>query len=145
MKIEIDTQRDSKEDLTHLADMLKALSGSRRSGAVRPKDIVKRNADVFEDSAPAGGLFNMFGDSASQTAPAADPQPAATAQPAPSQPAQSGTGDLFSIFGSGSGSGSVAQDSGASASGVAASDGGGESGDKTSAQDILDDDSIVPY
>jgi hypothetical protein len=142
MKIEIDTQRDSREDLIHLADMLTALSGSRRSGAVRPRDLEEKPRNVFEDTAPSGGLFNMFGDSSSQAARASDPQPAA---PSPSQPAQSGTGDLFSIFSSsGSASGGSSQPSEMPAVSTLLSD-DEDSRETSSADDIMDDDKIVPY
>jgi hypothetical protein len=84
MKIEIDTERASKQELAHLADMLRSLAGSSGS-VVKPKD-------VFEESSPSGGMFNMFGDT-----PSAEPQ--SSAAPETSQPAGDG---LFSLFNSSS-------------------------------------------
>lgn len=142
MKIEIDTQRDSREDLMHLADMLNALSGSRRSGAVRPRDLADKPRNVFEDPVPSGGLFNMFGDSSSQQVPAAKPQ---TSAPASSQPAQSGTGDLFSIFSSSdSASGGSSQPAKMPTVSTLLSD-DEDSKETSSAEEIMDDDKIVPY
>ena len=122
MKIEIDTQRDTKEDLLHLANMLNALAGSsgRRSVVVRPRDFEKPK-NVFEDSSPSGGLFNMFGD----TSQAAEPK----AEPAPEQP-QAGATDVFSIFNSSESASQTELE---------------ETEEKTTAKDVLDDDRIVPY
>jgi hypothetical protein len=76
MRIEIDTSSATKEELAHLAEMLRSLSGSQLSSP---------------SSAPVGsavpGYVNIFGDS---------PSPSST----PSAPPQdSGSGGLFSIFG----------------------------------------------
>ena len=95
MKIEIDTQRDSKDDLMHLANMLNALSGSRRSKVVRPREFAEKPKNVFEDSSPSGGLFNLFGDTSSQPVVPAEPLFSASV---PVQSAESGSGDIFSIF-----------------------------------------------
>ena len=118
MKIEIDTQRDSKEELMHLANMLRALAGSSAA-----RNVVVKQRNIFEDPSPTGGMMNMFGGS---------PAPA---EPQPSQPAQSA--DLFSLFNSSEGS----QTASASQPDLPAE----ESGEKTSAHELLDDDRIVPY
>lgn len=78
MRIEIDTSSATKEELAHLAEMLRSLSGSQLSAP---------------SSAPVGsampGYVNIFGDSPSS--PSASP---------PSAPQDSGSsGGLFSIFG----------------------------------------------
>ena len=123
MKIEIDTERASKQELAHLADMLRSLAGSSGS-VVKPKD-------VFKDSSHSGGMFNMFGDT-----PAAEPQ--SSAAPEPSKP--SSEGGLFSLFNSSS---EPAQQE----STPLPTYGPAEEEEKkpTSAEDILDDDKIVPY
>ena len=64
MKIEVDTQNASKEELRHLAQLLMKLSGQEASIVEKPKNI-------FADDSPAeGGLFNIFGNNDSErTAP----------------------------------------------------------------------------
>ena len=135
MKIEIDTQRDSNDDLMHLANILNALSGSRRSGAVKPRDFVDKPKNVFEDSSPSGGLFNMFGDSSSPPSTPAEQQPSAAA------PAQSGTGDLFSIFNSAD-SGSQPTETTTASMLLSSKE---EPEQRSSAKEIMDGDRIVPY
>ena len=141
MKIEVDTQRDSKEDIMHLVNMLSAISGSRRSRVVKPKDLA-RKSDLFEDSSPSSGLFNLFGDSSSQSSPQqssqAESQHVAVEQ---SRPVQSGSDSLFSIFSS-SGD-SVSQQSETPSSSTDSSV--EKSKETSSADDILSDDQIVPY
>ena len=147
MKIEVDTNNESKEVLFHLANMLHALSGTKSSVVVDsagmgfsndvsgvPSD---KHVDMFSDSAePSGGLFSMFGDSSSS-------EPKAVEAKAPVQ--DSSAPSLFSIFGS--------QESGSgSASALQASDipelldpSLDPSVKRTSAKDILDDDRIILY
>lgn len=141
MKIEIDTQRDSKDELVHLANMLHAISGSHRSMTVKPRElrgVVDKPKDVFGDSssAPSGGLFSMFGDSSSEQVSAYDPQPTT---PEHSQPAQSGTGDIFSIFNS---SDTPASQSAEITASTLLDE---EDKETSSAKDILDATDIVPY
>jgi hypothetical protein len=97
MKIEVDTKHDSREELAHLAEMLQKLARSSGSGVVTTES---KTANIFEDPAPSGGLFNMFDDSPSTptTTPATSTMSAA--EPAPSQPAQNepASGGLFSLF-----------------------------------------------
>ena len=124
MKIEIDTERASKQELAHLADMLRSLAGSSGS-VVKPKD-------VFADSSPAGGMFNMFGDTSSQSASA----PPSSAASEPSQ--HSSGGDLFSLF-------SSPEPKQESTSLPAYGRAEQEEKEPTKAEDLLDDDKIVPY
>jgi len=165
MKIEVDTNNDSKEDLRHLAEMLQKLSGSSAVTSSKP-------VNIFDDSAPSsspssGGLFNMFNDEPSTPASTPEPAPVSSMMsdpsPAPAQnePAQGG---IFSIFGddpkpaapsepAASPSPSMAVSSSAAEPTVADLLSGNaqmpeeepiEEG-KTSVKDVLDDDRIVPY
>ena len=144
MRIEIDTKHDTKEDLAHLANMLKALSAGhsivdnrfeRKLGKKlgRQHRLERKPVDLFEDSSPNAGFMNIFGDNT----PA---QPAAS-QPAASEPvSQAGSQDLFSIFGS--------ADSGASSNEAVEMPkvetyGGVEK--KEEDEDVLKDIRIVPY
>ncbi|MFC1723744.1 hypothetical protein ACFL0V_06395 [Nanoarchaeota archaeon] len=88
MRIEIDTKHDSMEELAHLADMLRAISGKQTRSYVRPKRFEKPK-DVFADPSPTGGLMNMFGDTS---------EPVQSSLPVTNDPAP--TGDIFSIFNS---------------------------------------------
>lgn len=160
MKIEIDTKHDTKEELRHLATMLHALAGSQASSIVAdsrfpdPRDgrIQRKLArkGIFDDPAaepsPAsGGLFGMFDDGA---------EPAHSAVPS-----QQVSGDLFSIFDSEPAQSSSKSPEVPSVSSLlgetvesspALLDPYGakvqqESEEGRSAQDLLDDDRIVPY
>jgi hypothetical protein len=123
MKIEIDTSSATKEELAHLSDMLRSLSG--KSGAVA-------------SSAPVGsqmpGFMNIFGDDAPSD-PYSSAQPAQSA----SSPAPDSSGGLFSIF----------SDSPASAAQQPAQQSVSEEDfvvpKKSSGKDILDDDRIQLY
>ncbi len=116
MKIEIDTQRDSKEELGHLAYMLQAIAENRRIRN-RTENIKERlreerrqrstTRNIFEDPAPTTGFMNIFGNTNDNTNTQANTQmnnmlntnnsPIETAQEGNIQNSQ--TGDLFSIFG----------------------------------------------
>ncbi|NQU78433.1 hypothetical protein HQ545_01565 [Candidatus Woesearchaeota archaeon] len=99
MKIEVDTKFDSKEELEHLAVMLRAIAG--KSGAVRVPARVNardaaRQANIFDDPTPSGGLMGMFGNSSQS----ADAQPVATqssVSPLLGSSASDGQG-IFSLF-----------------------------------------------
>lgn len=123
MRIEIDTERASKQELAHLAEMLRSLAGSSGSVA-KPKN-------VFEDSSSSGGLFNMFGDTPSPSSP--EPQSSAPSQP-------SSEGGLFSLFSSSS---ETAKQEPALLPAYGRAE--EEEKEPTSAEDLLDDDNIVPY
>jgi hypothetical protein len=135
MKIEVDTQRDSREELMHLANMLKAISGAS-SGS---RDVaVQKQSNIFEDSSPGLGVFNMFGDSSSQQ-PVPSQYAVSSQQPAPVS--QSGGSDVFSLFSS-----SPAASSG---SRLAVESSVPESPEVprrvSSVRELLEDERIVPY
>ena len=145
MRIEVDTQRDSKEELTHLANMLKAIAGT---SSVSRDVSVQKQSNIFEDSSPSLGVFNMFGDSSSQPAQQAQQAqayPSAYSQTSSSQsassPAQSGGADIFSLFSS--------SPAGASADGVALNASQSSQSETplkvSSGRELLEDERIVPY
>jgi len=158
VKIEVDTELASKDELKHLAAMLQALSGeadrsisinspSTQSSSTGSTPSATKN--IFDDPAPAGGLFSMFGDPSPSTS---TPEPASFVEVQPVEPVQSAAvqntpdGDMFSIFSSSpssQGSGSSSTVSGTS--GSQSDDKEEETDERTSVSDILDDDSIVPY
>lgn len=141
MKIEIDTERDSKESLAAALEMLKVLVGSSSGSSV------VQSRDIFEDPSPTGGLMGMFGDDSSST-PSSVSSSESSQQSESSQPSQSG--DIFSLF-SDSRDETPAQGSygGALNSvesyGQVHADDEDENKEPTTADDIMDDDSIVPY
>jgi hypothetical protein len=117
MRIEVDTKSDSKEELRHLANMLMALSSSASS------NVVVKSRNIFDDPSPSVGMMGMFGDnSGSQTAQQQ------------SQPSQQSSPSMFSIFSD--------SPQPSSQPALAVSD---EGENKTSAEDILDDDRIQLY
>jgi hypothetical protein len=118
MRIEIDTKSDSREELRHLANMLMALSSSASS------NVIVKQRNIFDDPSPGVGMMSMFSD--------ASPKPSAAE---PSQPAQSYP-SLFSIF-------SDSPKSGQSQPSLDVLE--EDDGKRTSAEDVLDDDRIVPY
>ena len=155
MRIEIDTKQDSKEEMRHLATMLHALAGS--SGSITsdsrfpdPRDdrIHKKLArkGLFDSPSkpPASGLFGMFDDGPSL-------ELASTAEPA------SQSGDLFSIFNSDpapqsapTASSLLGESMSAKSSPAILDPFGGsadpqQESDGQSAQELLDDDRIIPY
>ncbi len=146
MKVEIDTENASKEELKHLAAMLHALSGEAdrslsmtgtRSSVTSEPSATK---NIFDDPAPSGGLFGMFGDSSPST-----PEPVSTVTAPAADPAQDApSGDLFSIFNSDPSPAPVTGSSVVESYGTVA---GVEEEDATptTAEDIIDDDRIVPY
>ncbi|MBW2972456.1 hypothetical protein KY359_05460 [Candidatus Woesearchaeota archaeon] len=145
MKIEVDTKHDSREELAHVAELLQKLARYSRSGAVVTDS---RQGNIFEDPAPSGGMFSMFGDGPSPSVPAGQ-------SPAPAQSSEPASGGLFSIFGGDSSSSAPAEPSpqlepyGGSPTVsellAADSDDDSEISGNTSVKDILDDDNIVPY
>ena len=90
MKIEVDTKHDSREELSALADMLQRLGRSSGSGAMRTVNETKPK-NIFEDSSPSVGMFNMFSDEPSTPATST----MSAAEPVQNEPA----GGLFSLFG----------------------------------------------
>jgi len=118
MRIEIDTKSDSREELRHLANMLMALSSSASSS------VIVKQRNIFDDPSPGVGMMGMFGESSSQPS-----------QQQSSQPAQSSQ-SLFSIF-------SDSPKSSQSQPSLDVLD--EDDGKRTSAEDVLDDDRIVPY
>ncbi|MBU2561638.1 MAG: hypothetical protein KKD17_05025 [Nanoarchaeota archaeon] len=139
MKIEVDTKHDSREELAALADMLRRLSSSSGSGVVSQASSTPRN--IFEDPSPSGGMFNMFGDSPSQSSSSGQD----------SSSSQQSSGDLFSLFSSSPEQGAAQQPSQPmsaqpSVSELLSSDYDDDKDkEMTAAQDLLDDDRIVPY
>jgi hypothetical protein len=133
MRIEVDTQRDSKEELFHLANMLRAISGSKESVVFRePK--TQKSVDMFSDSPQptATGLFDMFNSDAQ-----AAPQQSAPVETESSK-------DLFSIFNSAPATPQQA------ATPILLNDPildteSVEPVKRTTARDILEDDRITPY
>ncbi len=130
MRIEVDTQKDSKEELFHLANMLRALAGSEH------KSVEVKTKNIFDDPSPAVGLMGMFGDTSSSSSPVASSSPSYS-QPSEPQPSSG----LFSIFSS---------SSSAPVSSSAYSDAVQQSGsdwpdEKTTAKDLIEDPRIVPY
>ncbi|MFH1063849.1 MAG: hypothetical protein V1729_02090 [Candidatus Woesearchaeota archaeon] len=145
MKIEIDTEHASKDEMKHLAALLHALSGesdrsfsmSRKSRSATPGQSGPRN--IFDDPAPAGGFFSMFGDPSPATPTQSSSEQVSTVSPAPAQGAS--VGDMFSIFGSDPSPSAVTGASGAESYGSVAE----EDETPTTAEELLDDDRIVPY
>ena len=91
MKIEVDTKHDSREELSALADMLQRLSRSSGSGAMRPTTSEPaKPKNIFEDSSPSVGMFNMFSDE-----PSTPQSTMSAAEPIQNEP----SGGLFSLFG----------------------------------------------
>ncbi len=156
MKIEVDTKHDSREELSALADMLQRLSRSSGSGAISTyKTEPAKPKNIFEDSSPSVGMFNMFNDgpSTSTSAPAPTTMSASEPQPAQNEPA---SGGLFSLFGDDPKPDIPSEP----AQSMSVYDGSptvtellsGQSEPEepkeevtTSVRDLLDDDSIIPY
>ena len=113
MKIEIDTKHDTKEELTHLANMLHAISGSEGSNTYpsRLRKKIQRAKNIFEDDSPSvgspnpstapiqnqaatsGGLFGIFGNPNNEKS-------SLPKQPIIQEPVVNNTqADTFSIFG----------------------------------------------
>jgi hypothetical protein len=122
MRIEIDTKHDTKEELAQLANMLRALAGSSSERSV----ITEKSGNIFEDPSPSGGLMNMFGsnDETSMQKPVTAAAPAAQ-------------GGLFSLFNSAKEQPNTQQDVFDAES--------GQEGPATTAEDLLDDERIIPY
>lgn len=109
MRIEIDTKHDTKQDLAHLANMLKALSAGHsivddrfdrkfERKLARHDRIERKPSNLFEDSSEGSGFLNIFGDTSQVTTPQAESVSSMlSSTPEPTQNA--GTGDIFSIFG----------------------------------------------
>ena len=140
MKIEIDTKHDSRDELVHLATMLQAIAGSsnNRSFALKPKDIKRRQRNIFDDPAPSAGLMGMFD----------NPSPSQqTVTPAPQQSApvsESQTADLFSIFGSSPSESPATQASRSNTTAYLTTEPEADK-ETTPAKEIMDGDDIIPY
>ncbi|HII71603.1 TPA: hypothetical protein HA265_02500 [Candidatus Woesearchaeota archaeon] len=112
MKIEIDTKRDTKEEIMHLAAMLQALSRTGQSRLDRklarieasqsPGSSVRaeRHMDIFDSPSPNAGFMGMFGDSGTSQSSLQEIGQAAGQSQAGGSALPSSTGDLFSLFSS---------------------------------------------
>lgn len=125
MRIEIDTKHDTKEELAQLANMLRALAGASNERNI----IVEKSRNIFENNSPSGGLMNMFGSESAERADDIDTQKINTAA------APAAQGGLFSLFNSAQEQKSMQQDFNIDESDRPA----------TTAEDLLDDERIVPY
>jgi len=130
MKIEVDTKVDSREELFHLANMLKAIAGGSK------ESVVVKSKNIFEESSPSVGLFDMFGSSSASQATQTD---VASQQVSP-EPKQ----DLFSIFSSPESTKPAAQPIVLNDP-VLDTDSSETTVKRTTARDILEDDRITPY
>lgn len=152
MRIEIDTKHDSKEELAHLADMLRAIAGSQSAVSASDARLQRRLArqgavrsDVFGSSvasdpqAGPAGIFGLFDDGPSSSA-----QQAVSSSPEP-QP----SGDIFSLFNSSPGEQPQAaqpvQPQFSSSALLQDSSDDWPEDRKSGGKDILDDDRIIPY
>ncbi|MFC1741340.1 hypothetical protein ACFL3V_02290 [Nanoarchaeota archaeon] len=171
MRIEIDTKHDSKEELAHLASMLKALASSASSGSTIVENRIDRKLlkkgirqDVFSseptspEPASSGGLFSLFADDS----PSQPEQSAATpandlfgstipsqATPEPqASPSQSSTGDIFSMFND-TPAQEAASPTPANSQTVAElltqQEPEDDNTPPSTAREVFDDDSLVPY
>ena len=139
MKIEIDTEKASKAELEHLASMLRNIA-SGSSGAVSMTSM-----SASEPAPASGGLFSLFDDDPAPSEPDPVSTVAQTAGSAP-EPAQSGpaSGGLFSLFSDDTPSqpaSGIVDPYGS----VVVDDEEEDDGKPSTAEEILDDDRIVPY
>lgn len=156
MRIEIDTKHDSREELAHLADMLRAIAGSHSVVSASDARLQRRLArqgmaqsDLSGSavSSPSqSGIFSLFDDGQSQAAQ----EPCFPRPSSEVSSAQQPSGDIFSLFNSSPGeqpqSSAFQQSSPSSSVLLQESDADGLPEEKKSGlREILDDDRIIPY
>lgn len=155
MKIEIDTANMSKDEMKHLASMLSSLAGE--SGVIVPAAGSSSQTSTSEAPVASGGLFSLFDDNPKPEQPAetysAQPETASTVSSSSEPVTQQSGGDLFSLFGDDSNKSvqsaenntSVVSDDWINSSVAAAAEEPEETKKPSTAQDMLDDDRLIPY